>query len=410
MTPQRGTRTASPPRAPLLTPRCPCAGRVDFASIAKPTMTQGRRGRRRAHHSSRRSRRLLSASIDDLDDVAEEEHVPSALPLSCRLCFLGDTTGLKRRKASVYPSSPCTSSWHMYTAASCGAASTSTSTSPARCFPPTSATRSNADRCAKDKVTETGDLSRGGGGPDSGPAPGCLGGLLRKTILPWRWPRSPGWGYGGIRGVEPRQCWSEEARTRTRTQIVARRQRETRDMVVLYNAVLRSKGVLGRRRGMRPGGTRTGAAHVRRRCYGVATAGDTQHGQAIEPPATMMGEDRLRIAPMRDPGRKDKIHDELKSTRNRSVCACGLANNARCPMRRAVTVAEEGQAHTPRRARSSLVQEGMPNLHSTPSANKAVLRIIPPRTTPEVRPVFALFTLDLVGDSGSSSSDLGVVV
>jgi hypothetical protein len=37
-------------------------------------------------------------------------------------------------------------------------------------------------------------------------------------------------------------------------------------------------------------------------------------------------------------------------------------------------------------------------LHSTLSANKAVLRIIPvhPGIAPEVRPVFALFTLDLV--------------
>ncbi|KAJ7833289.1 hypothetical protein B0H13DRAFT_1914636 [Mycena leptocephala] len=93
---------------------------------------------------------LSSASLDDLDDVAEEEHVPSALPLSCRLRILGDTTGLERRKTSAYPSSPCTSSWHMYTTASCGTTSTSASTSPARCFPPTSATRSNADRCTKD--------------------------------------------------------------------------------------------------------------------------------------------------------------------------------------------------------------------------------------------------------------------
>jgi hypothetical protein len=38
-------------------------------------------------------------------------------------------------------------------------------------------------------------------------------------------------------------------------------------------------------------------------------------------------------------------------------------------------------------------------LHSTPSANKAILRIIlvDARITPEVRPVFALFTLDLIG-------------
>jgi hypothetical protein len=80
----------------------------------------------------------------------EKEHVPSALPHSCRLRILGDTTGLKRREGQRVSVLSCTSRWHMYTAASCGATSTSASTGTARCFPQTSATRSNAERYAKD--------------------------------------------------------------------------------------------------------------------------------------------------------------------------------------------------------------------------------------------------------------------
>ncbi|KAJ7889016.1 hypothetical protein B0H13DRAFT_2041693 [Mycena leptocephala] len=37
-------------------------------------------------------------------------------------------------------------------------------------------------------ATETGDRSRGGGGPDSGPAPEWLGGLLPKAIWLWNAP------------------------------------------------------------------------------------------------------------------------------------------------------------------------------------------------------------------------------
>jgi hypothetical protein len=75
----------------------------------------------------------------------------------------------------------------------------------------------------------------------------------------------------GDTGVEPQQCWSEEARTRTRTQIIAH---SGRDMIVLYNVVLRSKVVLGKaerdaagdaqRRSWRTGRARVGRRTIRR--------------------------------------------------------------------------------------------------------------------------------------------------